>query len=117
MYTYIVVLYTIVISMVVQWSNEILWLLLMSVPNYVGIIMTSSELIKPAFTAIALYIPLSTFFMIFKFIYTKVNDNLDMKDSILDYNGLDLSPAPKNIGPYTCENILMYGLQNVVSLL
>ena len=106
MYTYIVVLYTIVISMIVQWTNEVLWLLLMSVPNYVDIIMTSSELIKPAFTAIALYIPLSTFFIIFKFIYTKVNDNLDMKDSILDYNGLDLSPAPKNIGPYTCENIL-----------
>lgn len=106
MYTYIVVLYTIVISMIVQWVNEILWLLLMAVPNYVEIIMTSSELIKPAFTAIALYIPLSTFFIVFKFIYTKVNDSLDMKDSILDFNGLDLSPAPKNIGPYTCENIL-----------
>ncbi len=106
MYTYIVVLYTIVISMIVQWLNEFLWIALMSVPNYVDIIMTSSELIKPAFTAIALYIPLTTFFMIFKFIYTKVNDNLDMKDSILDYNGIDLSPAPKNVGPYTCENIL-----------
>ena len=75
MYTYIIVLYTIVISMIVQWVNEILWLLLMAVPNYVEIIMTSSELIKPAFTAIALYIPLSTFFIVFKFIYTKVNDN------------------------------------------
>ena len=102
MYTYIVVLYTIVISMIVQWLNEFLWIALMSVPNYVDIIMTSSELIKPAFTAIALYIPLTTFFMIFKFIYTKVNDNLDMKDSILDYNGIDLSLAPKNVGQYTC---------------
>ena len=29
MYTYIVVLYTIVISMVIQWMNEVLWILLM----------------------------------------------------------------------------------------
>ena len=106
MYTYIVVLYTIVISMVIQWMNEVLWILLMSVPNYLDIITTSSELIKPAFTAIALYLPLTTFFMLFKFIYTKLNDTLDIKDSILDFNGIDLSPAPKNVGPYTCENIL-----------
>ncbi len=106
MYTYIVVLYTIVISMVVQWLNEGMWLLLMSIPNYIGLITTSSELIKPAFTAIAIYIPLTTFFGIFKFIYTKVNDSYDMKHAILDFKGLDLSPAPKNVGPYTCENIL-----------
>ncbi len=106
MYTYVVVLYTIVISMIVQWLNEILWILLMSLPNYVGLITTSSELIKPAFTAIALYIPLTTFFMIFKFIYMKVNDSVDIRDSVLDFNGIDLSPAPKNIGPYTCENII-----------
>ena len=106
MYTYVVVLYTIVISMIVQWLNEILWILLMSLPNYVGLITTSSELIKPAFTAIALYIPLTTFFMIFKFIYMKVNDSVDIRDSVLDFNGIDLSPAPKNVGPYTCENII-----------
>ena len=106
MYTYITVLYTIVISMVVQWLNQGLWLLLMSVPNYIGIITTSSDLIKPAFTAIALYIPLTTFFAVFKFIYTKVDNSFDMKHSILDFKGIDLSPAPKDVGPYTCENIL-----------
>lgn len=106
MYTYITVLYTIIISMIVQWINEGMWLLLMSIPNYVGLITTSSELIKPAFTAIAIYIPLTTFFAIFKFIYTKVNDNEDMRNSILDFKGIDLSDSPKNVGPYTCENIL-----------
>jgi len=106
MYTYITVLYTIVISMIVQWLNEGLWLLLMSVPNYIGIITTSSDLIRPAFTAIALYIPLTTFFAVFKFIYTKVDNSFDMKHSVLDFKGIDLSPAPKDVGPYTCENIL-----------
>ena len=106
MYTYITVLYTIVISMIVQWLNEGLWLLLMSVPNYIGIITTSSDLIRPAFTAIALYIPLTTFFAVFKFIYTKVDNSFDMKHSVLDFKGIDLSPAPKDVGPYTCENII-----------
>lgn len=105
-YTYVITLYVVAISMICQWTNEILWILFMSVPNYIEIVTTSSELIKPAFTAIALFLPLTTFWGVFKFIFMKVNDNKDMKDSILDYKGLDLSPAPGGVGPYTCENII-----------
>lgn len=105
-YTYTIVLYVVGISMVCQWLNELLWLLFMSVPNYVTIVTTSSELIKPAFTAIALFVPITTFYGVFTFLYKKVHDTPDLKDSILDYKGIDLSPAPEGIGPYTCENYI-----------
>lgn len=105
-YTYVTTIYILGISMICQWMNEGLWILLMSVPNYVGIITTSSELIKPAFTALALYLPVTTACTIFKFLYMKVNDSKDLRDSIIDYKGIDLSPTPDTVGPYTCENIL-----------
>lgn len=102
-YLYIVALYIIGISMVTQWLNKILWLLFLSVPNYLEIIMSSYELIRPAFTSIAIYIPLVTFYSVIQFTYMKINDSKLLKDSILDYNGLNLSPKPEGTGVYTCE--------------
>lgn len=102
-YLYVVALYIIGISMVTQWLNKFLWLLFISVPNYLEIVTSSYELIRPAFTSIAIYIPLVTFYGVFEFIYKKVNDSKLLRDSILDYNGLNLSPKPDGIGPYTCE--------------
>lgn len=102
-YLYIISLYIIFVSMVNQWLNQMMWLLFISVPNYIGIVNSSFDLIKPAFTSIAIYIPLVTFYSVFKLIYMKINDSKLLRDSILDYNGLNLSPGPKDTGPYTCE--------------
>lgn len=103
LYVYTIALYVIGISMAVQWFNEILWLLFLSVPNYAEIVTTSPELVRPAFTAICWYLPLTTFYGVFKFLYTHVNDSKDITDSIIDFKGIDLSPAPGGTGPYTCE--------------
>lgn len=105
-YTYVTTIYVLGISMICQWMNELLWILFMSIPNYINIVTTSSELVKPAFTALALYIPITTACSLFSFLYMKVNDSKDLKDSIIDYKGIDLSPSPDGTGPYTCENIL-----------
>ena len=102
-YLYIITLYVIGISMVTQWVNKLLWILFISVPNYKEIVTDSYELIRPAFTAIAIYTPLVTFYGVFKFIYAKINDSKLLKDSILDYGGLSLAPKPGGTGPYTCE--------------
>lgn len=105
-YLYIIALYIISISMVTQWINKLLWILFISVPNYLEIVRDSYELIRPAFTAIALYLPIVTFFGVFKFIYTKINDSKLLRDSILDYGGLSLAPKPSGVGPYTTEIII-----------
>ena len=82
------------------------WLLFLSVPNYADIITNFSELVRPAFQAIALYLPLVTFYPLFKWLYTKVNDTKDIKDGIVDYGGIDLSDQTIGTGPYTCEIVL-----------
>lgn len=106
LYLYCIALYVIGISMAVQWINGGLWLLFLSVPNYADIITNFPELVRPAFQAIALYLPLTTFYPLFKWLYTKVNDTKDIKDGIVDYGGIDLSDQTVGTGPYTCEIVL-----------
>lgn len=106
LYLYTMALYLIVTSMVIQWVNRIGWLLLFSVPNYSYVISNFMDLIKPAFSAFAWYVPVCTFYPLFKFFYFKVNDIKDIKDSIFDYQGIDLSNKKEGTGPYTCEMIL-----------
>ena len=98
--------YIVSTSMAVQWINQIGWLLLFSVPNYEYIINNFMDLIKPAFTALGWYLPVCTFYPLFKWIYTRLNDSKDIADSIFDYGGIDLSPKPMDSGPYTCEMYL-----------
>lgn len=106
LYVYCASLYVVGISMAVQWLNGLLWLLFVSVPNYTTIVTEFSNLIRPAFQAIAVYIPLVTFYPVFKWLFTGLNENKDIRDGINDYAGIDLSDKNAGMGPYTCENIL-----------
>ena len=106
LYTYTIALYIITMSMVVQWVNQAGWLLLFSVPNYSYIITNFMDLIKPAFSSFAWYVPVCSFFPLFKWIYTKVEDTKDLRDSVFDYGGIDLSGPSDQEGPYTCEMFL-----------
>ena len=106
LYTYTIVLYIIGISMIIQWANHLGWLLLFSVPNYSYIITTFMDLIKPAFSAFAWYVPVCTFFPLFKWITLVVNDTLYIKESVWDYGGIDLSDKSIGMGPFTTEMYL-----------
>ena len=106
LYIYTIALYIIGVSMIIQWVNQFGWVLLFSVPNYSYIITNFMDLIKPAFSAFAWYLPICTFFPLFKWIYTKVDDTKDLRDSIFDYGGIDLSGPSDQEGPYTCEMFL-----------
>lgn len=106
LYVYCISLYVIGISMAVQWLNAILWLLFISIPNYTTIVTEFSNLIRPAFQAMAIYLPLVTFYPLFKWLFTGLNENKDIRDSINDYGGIDLSDKKIGYGAYTCENIL-----------
>ena len=106
LYLYTTVLYIVGISMLIQWVNRLGWLLLFSVPNYSYVISEFMDLIRPAFSAFAWYVPICSFYPIFKYFYFKVNDIKDIRDSIFDYQGIDLSDKKEGTGPYTCEMIL-----------
>lgn len=101
--TYVVSFYIVAISMFTQWLNMLGWSLFLSVPNYVDIVENFSYLIKPAFTAISLYLPLVTFYPILKWLLLTVNSTKLIKDSIKDYGGIDLSGKKASSGPYNCS--------------
>ena len=105
-YVYCISLYIIALSMFVQWLNAGAWILLTCIPNFTGIIADFSDLIQPAFSALALYLPVLTFYPLFKWLFFGVNDTKKWKDSIQDYGGIDLSGPTDDVGPYSCEIML-----------
>ena len=103
LFTYIVALYILVISMFSQWINALGWTLLLSQPNYPKVATEFSYLIKPAFCGTALYLPLTTFYPLFKWLYATINDTPLMLEGIYEYKGISLAPKSPSVGPNTCE--------------
>lgn len=103
LYSYVVAFYILIISMVTQWINTIGWMALLSVPNFPRIATEFNYLIRPAFCWTALYIPLTTFYPVFKWLYSTVNDNQLMVEGIYEYKGISLAPKSADSGPNTCE--------------
>jgi len=112
LYIFVMGFYIVVISMLIQWINKLEWILFFSVPNYSYIIENFFELVKPAFSAVAWYLPIISFYPIIKFYYLTVNDTKDIRDSIFDYGGIDLSNTKEGWGPYTCEMLLCKDAEN-----
>ena len=102
-YTYVIGLYIMAISMITQWVNELAWLLFLSVPNYTGIVTEFADLIRPAFTSLTLYFPLVTVLPIIKKIVLGVNDSTEMKRSLWDFKGINLTEKTEGKGPYSYE--------------
>ena len=103
LYLYIISLYIIGVSMAVQWINLICWLLLISAPGYVTIVTEFSNLIRPAFQSLAVYLPLTTFYPLMKWLILTVNDTLNIIKSIREYSGINLSQKKEGVGAYSCE--------------
>lgn len=102
-FTYIVTLYIVAISMFTQWINRGVWLFLISLPGYTELVENFSELIKPALSWLALYLPLTTFYGVIKFIKLGVMDSKDQTRSIWDYKGISLKDTKSGHGPFTCD--------------
>ncbi len=104
--TYCICLYIIAISAVVQWINYFSWLFIMSLPNYDVMIVEFSDLIRNAFTAVSLYIPLVTFYKLIMWLNRTVNDPIfpnNFQESIEDFQGVDISAPDGTTGPYSLE--------------
>lgn len=108
-YTYITSIYIIAVSMVTQWLNGGLWVLLLSVPNYSNIITEFPSLVKHAFCAISLYLPLTTFYpFIVHTIILGIDDSGEMVKSIWDYKGISLSDSSIKHNSYMCDISFVY---------
>lgn len=102
-YLYCIALYIIGISMAVQWMNLICWLLFISTPGYVSIVTELSNLIKPAFQSLAVYLPIVTFYPFIKWLILTINDTPNIRKSIMQYSGISLTKKKDGIGAYSCE--------------
>ena len=63
---YLISIYIIIVSMFTQFLNQSGWMLFLSVPNFSYIVTNFYNLIRPAFSAVALYLPLTTFYPVIK---------------------------------------------------
>ena len=111
-FTYIVTLYIVAVSMFTQWINRAAWAFLISTPGYTELVTNFSELIRPAFTALAIYLPLTTFFGVIKFIKLGVDDSKDQTRSIWDYKGISLADDKAGHGPFTCDMLMCTDYEN-----
>ncbi len=103
-FLYVISLYILVLSMFNQAINSLGWLILVSTPSYVTVATEYSSLIAPAFRSISIYLPLTTFYPLIKWLMTTVNDTKDIRESIYDYPGINLSNKKNTAtGEYSCE--------------
>ena len=102
-YVYVITLYIISISMVVQWANAGIWTALLSLPGYATLARDFPEVFRPALTSIAIYIPLISAPGLFKFLYKKVYDTRLLQESIWDYGGIKLTKNTSGTGTFSCE--------------
>lgn len=100
---YLISLYILIVSMFTQFINKLGWMLFFSVPNFSYIASNFFYLIKPAFSSLALYLPLTTFYPVIKWLLMTVHDTKTIYDSIFDYKGINLSDKSASWGAYTCE--------------
>ena len=108
-YTYLTAIYIIAISMFTQWLNGGLWILFTSVPNYANIVTEFPSMVRHAFSAISLYIPLVTFYpFISKKILLGINDSTEQLKSIWDYAGINLSDPSVKHNSYMCDISFTY---------
>ena len=102
-YAFLIAFYVIIVSMLTQWINMGLWLFFVSVPNYVHIVTDFSSLIKPAFSAIALYPLLVSIYPFVTKIMIDIDDSRIITLSIEDYRGISLDNKKAKHGPYACD--------------
>ncbi|MBQ3408077.1 MAG: TraM recognition domain-containing protein [Clostridia bacterium] len=101
---YVISLYILILSMFNQAINSACWLALLSTPSYVKIATEYSSLIAPAFRSISLYLPLTTFYPLIKWFITFVDDSKDIRESIYEYGGINLSNKKNGFtGQFSCE--------------
>lgn len=105
-YSYAIALYLIGISMFMQWINMAGWLFLFSLPNYVEIVTNFASVIRPAFQAVAFYLPITTFFSMIWITYAGIADTRTLKESVWDYTGINLSKKSTKKGAYSYENVI-----------
>ncbi|MBR3134245.1 MAG: TraM recognition domain-containing protein [Clostridia bacterium] len=101
--SYCITLYILFIIMITEWINKLCWIGLLSLPGYTTIVTEFAFLIKPAFSSMALFLPLATWSSLFKKLYMNFMQTNLLQKSLFDFGGINLSDTSIGWGPYTNE--------------
>ncbi len=104
-----VAIYIIATSMIIQWLNRLAWMGVLSLPNSKALIADFSKAAKRALSLTPIYLIFISAYRLFLWLYKTVNNPIfpnPVKESILDFTGIDLTLAPENSGPYSYEATL-----------
>lgn len=99
-------IYITVLSMMFEWINKIIWIVLVKLENFPFIIENMPEVILPAVKWGTFVAPLFTIPLVVNWYINKIKDDSKYTDSIEDYAG---RVGPKDFvatGPYTCDTQL-----------
>lgn len=108
-YVYSVGMYIIAVSMFTQWLNGLLWLLFSIVPNYTKIVTEFPSLVRHAFCAVSIYLPLVTVYpFIAKKLVFSVDDSQERVKSLWEYTGIDLSDSSAKHNAYMCDVTFLF---------
>ena len=89
-----------------QLINQGAWLLFLSVPGYETIVHDDLKLIKAAFTALSLLVPLSAIDKIYFWFRWFVVEDDEFYDGLVKQDGFKLGPSKKKTGPYSFEAVI-----------
>jgi len=96
-------LYILSFSMIVQWGNKFLWMILLKIPNFKYVIEHMPETILPAIKYGCYGIPIFTLPWIINWYINRIKDDSKYTDSIEEFEGV-VPPDPYlATGPFTCE--------------
>lgn len=86
-----------------QLLNQGAWLFFLSVPGYEKIVHEDLRLVKAAFTALSLIVPLSAFDKTYFWFRWFVVEDDEFYDALIKQDGFKLGPSEKKTGPYSFE--------------
>lgn len=95
-----------VASAIVQFTNQFLWNVFFSAPNYQKIIIEDYDIIKRAFVALALYIPIKVSYEAFNYYVENISSNLDSQNALINATGYSLDGNKSFDGAYSLDQEL-----------
>lgn len=96
-------LYVMVISMIVQYINKLIWMVLIKVPSFPYVIQNMPETILPAIRYGTLLLPIFTLPIMVRWYVNNIRHDPLYTTAIEDYPGKISSVDYLPTGPYTCE--------------
>lgn len=95
--------YLIIFTMLIQWCNKLIWMILVKVPSFAYVIANMPETILPAIRYGTIILPIFTIPIFIGWYINSIKHDVLYTGAIEDYEGKIPTTQYIPTGPYTCE--------------